>query len=452
MSKHSQFVQVAWKHWPRRHRQYEEMSVLAATGQLGGAQMYELNQHIARCPSCRSFLESVAQVSVQALPLVAENRWMSAEVAPPEGIRGRFLSRLASAAKSAEAGPVLEFVANPDKQKLVVKEGKQHENKKRGVEGESPRAEWSLGLRWSLATAAVGLAVGIAGFFAGVRMRPDSLQVVFPAETATRTGAALEPAARMSRLEQQKSELEGQLAELKQKLVNAKQEQDALTNELASAKARLTAYSAQTQEESALSLARSQEAKNQVGSLQGQIERLNRRLADSDVKLGVQLQTTEELTAKLEATEGELRRTRDLNAAKNEAGDLVAARNLHIIDVYDADTKGNRQRSYGRVFYVEGKSLIFYAYDLQDAGRFSANVVFRVWGEKTGTNETTHSLGILHNDDASQNRWAMTFDDPKVLTQINSVFVTAESSNRHSDGPRGKKILYAYFGGQANHP
>jgi hypothetical protein len=292
----------------------------------------------------------------------------------------------------------------------------------------------------------------MAGFFEGVRTKLDSLQVVFPTETATRTGAALEPAARMSRLEQQKSALEGQLAELRQKLVNAKQEQDALTNELASAKARLAAYSAQTQEESALSLARSQEAKNQVGSLQGQIERLNRRLSDSDVKLGVQLQTTEELTAKLEATEGELQRTRDLNAAKNEAGALVAARNLHIIDVYDADTKGNRQRSYGRVFYVEGKSLIFYAYDLQDAGRFSANVVFRVWGEKTGTNERTHSLGILHNDDASQNRWAMTFDDPKVLTQINSVFVTAESSNKHSDGPRGKKILYAYFGSQANHP
>jgi len=33
---------------------------------------------------------------------------------------------------------------------------------------------------------------------------------------------------------------------------------------------------------------------------------------------------------------------------------LVAARNLHIVDVYDADPSGKRQRAFGRVFYTEG--------------------------------------------------------------------------------------------------
>lgn len=42
-------------------------------------------------------------------------------------------------------------------------------------------------------------------------------------------------------------------------------------------------------------------------------------------------------------------------------------------------------------------------------------------------NDVTHSRGILHKEGAKQSRWAMTFDDPKVLTQINAVFVTAES-------------------------
>jgi hypothetical protein len=46
----------------------------------------------------------------------------------------------------------------------------------------------------------------------------------------------------------------------------------------------------------------------------------------------------------------------------------------------------------------------------------------------------------------------MTFDDPKVLAQINSVFVTAESANKHYDEPHGKKVLFAYFGSQPNHP
>lgn len=426
--------------------------MLAATGQLGGGQMYELNQHIGQCPSCRTFLETVAQVSVQALPLVAETRWPAIEVAPPEGIRGRFLSRMASAVKNAEAVPILELVPSPGKQKQAAKVGKKHDEKSGGAAEESPRPPWGRRFRWATVTAAVGLAACIAGFFVGVSTRPAGLPVVAPSAQVAHQEASVESTNQINRLEEQKSELEKQLTELRQKLLNAKLEQDSLANELVSTKAILAAYSVQTQEDSLFSSTLSQEAKNQIISLRGQIERLNRRLADSEVKLGVQLQTTGDLTVKLEATENELQRTRDLNVAKSEAGDLVAARNLHIIDVYDADNKGNRQRSYGRVFYVEGKSLIFYAYDLQDSGRFNANVVFRVWGEKAGAKEATHSLGILHNDDASEHRWAMTFDDPKVLTQINSVFVTAESGNKHYDGPRGKKILYAYFGGQANHP
>jgi hypothetical protein len=39
-----------------------------------------------------------------------------------------------------------------------------------------------------------------------------------------------------------------------------------------------------------------------------------------------------------------------------------------------------------------------------------------------------------------------------VLTQINSVFVTAESASKSYDQPHGRKVLYAYFGSPANHP
>jgi hypothetical protein len=129
----------------------------------------------------------------------------------------------------------------------------------------------------------------------------------------------------------------------------------------------------------------------------------------------------------------------------------LAARNLHIVDVYDADPNGKRTRSLGRVFYIEGQSLGFYAYDLGDPCRFKANVAFLVWGGKAGVKEVTHNLRILHKDDVSQNRWAMTFDDPKVPTEINSVFETAESASKHYDEPHGKKVLYAYFGSPPNH-
>jgi len=41
--------------------------------------------------------------------------------------------------------------------------------------------------------------------------------------------------------------------------------------------------------------------------------------------------------------------------------------------------------------------------------------------------------------------------DPTLLTGIDSVFVTAESLG-DAKRPRGTKILYAYIGGQPNHP
>jgi len=101
---------------------------------------------------------------------------------------------------------------------------------------------------------------------------------------------------------------------------------------------------------------------------------------------------------------------------------------------------------------VEGKSLLFYAYDLQDTRQAKANVVFRVWGGQVGAKEVTHSLGILRNEDARQGLWTMTFDDPSVLAEINSVFVTAESASRRDLLPHGKKVLYAYLGNPPNHP
>src|SRR4029077_5704188 len=156
----------------------------------------------------------------------------------------------------------------------------------------------------------------------------------------------------------------------------------------------------------------------QVSTLQADVNRLSQRLAESEIKFGVQKQENADLSSKLALTESDLQRERDLKSAKSEMGELAASRNLHIVDVYDADPNGKRQRSFGRVFYIEGKSLVFYAYDLTNPGPFRANVVFHVWGGKAGVKEATHSLGILHKDDAGQNRWAMTFDDPNVLGQI----------------------------------
>src|SRR3989442_7748045 len=96
MKNHRKFVDIAARLWPVAHRHFEELCALAVTGQLGGAQMCELDEHIGSCDSCRKFLESIAQISAQAMPVLAGKHAPASNVAPPEGMRDRFLSRLAA--------------------------------------------------------------------------------------------------------------------------------------------------------------------------------------------------------------------------------------------------------------------------------------------------------------------------------------------------------------------
>src|SRR6202030_2491386 len=107
MRKHKKLLVFTSRLWPARHRRFEAMCTLAVTGQLGGAQMCELDEHIAGCESCRKFLESIAQVSVQAMPLLAEKRALAPKIVPPQGIRERFLSRLASETSDVETETAL---------------------------------------------------------------------------------------------------------------------------------------------------------------------------------------------------------------------------------------------------------------------------------------------------------------------------------------------------------
>lgn len=459
MNKLSELIDSVRNVWMPAHRRHERLCVLAATGQLGGAHMWELNEHIAKCDSCRKFLESIAQVSLKAMPVLADNHVQAGDVVPPEGMRARFLARMAAGRLDVEIDPVLRQDPVHRQKLFPISVGEPREEKrcKDPVDDQPASQSGWFPLPWrSAAALAFCTLVGIGAFYLGewkAKQTPQHVRQTSPSTAPiSESNRLASDTDRVNQLEQQKSKLEINLAVLRQSLSAAQTEQESLREELARAKAKLAALTMQAQTASQRSLSERQEDRYQIATLQSEANRLGQLLAESEVKLGVEKQAAEQLTAKLEATEANLERERDLKSAKSELGDLVAARNLHIVDVYDADATGKRQRSFGRVFYIEGKSLVFYAYDLDAPGRFKANVVFYVWGGKAGVKEVTHSLGILRKEDVGQGRWAMTFDDPKVLAQINSVFVTAESASKNYNEPHGKKILYAYFGSPPNHP
>ena len=447
------FWEVVRSLLPTMHRHYEEICLPAVTGQLGVAEMCELNEHIATCDSCRQFLESVAQLNVKTMPLLAGNWGWAADVAPPAGIRARFFSRLGA----EESSVAINSVPSAVSEVLAVSPNKRSERAKRSVEVSSEVPLRSLSLAWRRAMAvATCIAIGIVGFYAGNRISARKAELVMhmqpPSAPISQESSPAIGSDRVNQLERRKEALESQLIELKDKLMAAQAQENKLGKKLADANNRLAALTAQSGDERQSLIQEDQRASSQVTLLRSESDKLRMQLDESRARLAAEQNNSEELDGKLKETELSLQRELDLKSAKGEIGDLVAARNLHIVDVYDANPSGKRQPSFGRVFYIEGKSLVFYAYDLDVPGQFKANVVFHVWGGKAGVKEVTHSLGILHKDDSRLERWAMTFDDPKVLAQINSVFVTAEAANKHYDEPHGKKVLYAYFGSPPNHP
>jgi hypothetical protein len=458
MKSSSKLMRAAGRLWPNNHERYKEMCALAATGQLGGPQMSELNAHICTCDSCRAFLESLANVSVQVMPLLAENRVPAADIVPPEGMRDRFLSRIASEESVNainEESRLHPFIVKSPLPAMIDKEEGGKETAQVGPAGSERNTRLFPLLSRSAALLAVCVIVGTAAFYAGMwkgkRTTKGLTQLQASSTDVRAQNSLVGDLARLTQLQNEKSLLERKLAKQEQELSTSQREKQSVSDELTTTNDKLAALTIQLKSASEHSSVELQEAQNKVATLQDRTEALSERLAESEVKFGIQKQMREDLAAKLDTTEEELRSQNDLKSAKLELGDLVATRNLHIVDVYDADSNGKRQRSFGRVFYIEGKSLVFYAYDLDAPGHFKANVVFHVWGEKAGFKEVAHSLGILHKDDG-QSRWAMTFDDPTVLVKINSVFVTTEVANKQFNQPRGKKVLYAYLGNQPNHP
>ena len=87
-----------------------------------------------------------------------------------------------------------------------------------------------------------------------------------------------------------------------------------------------------------------------------------------------------EVEEKLTAARSSMERDKKLLVADRDIRDLMAARNLRIIDVFDVDSKGKTRKPFGRVFFTEGKSLIFYAFDLENNPSATEAAAYQAWG------------------------------------------------------------------------
>jgi hypothetical protein len=162
----------------------------------------------------------------------------------------------------------------------------------------------------------------------------------------------------------------------------------------------------------------------------------------------------DELTATNRDQERRLKDSEQYLSSDRDIRELMGARKLYIADVFDVDSGSRTRKPFGRVFYTQSKSLIFYAFDLDHQPGVKNASAFQVWGKRDTEPDEKHratNLGILYMDSESNRRWVLRLDDPKQLAEIDAVFVTVEPHGG-SQKPTGKPFLYALLRKEANHP
>ena len=399
------------------HDRFEEFASLEAIGELSPEEREEFLRHQKTCAQCRE--------------VVAET------------------SSLASVA----------FLAGSPHEEDVALVGERHRRLRQGIARDLPAVvPVSLIERYKHLAAAGVAAAFLLGAAVGASVglsRQPSVSVVKTLFAAASSAKAEMPDSSIS--EDSRARLQTVIAQLQMRVEQTSGENQALRDKLtlsdqhtAELDTRLTEvekqFNAQGQEviqahnDLSTALGELYQAKDSLSASRGKIESLQFALADKDARLT-------EVTASVD-------RERQMLSQGREIRDIMGARDLHIVDVIDRDGKGRAKKAFGRAFYTQGKSLIFYAFDLPAKNTADGKFVFAAWGSNSNdlNSKVAHSLGIFYNDDQTQHRWAMKFDDPKLLEEIDTVFVTLEPADRSFTTPTGKPILEAYFGTPPNHP
>ncbi len=399
------------------HERFEELASLAAVGELSPEEHEEFLRHKESCSKCREIVAETSSLAAVAF-LAGGSREEDPAVENERHRRAR--------EAIAQRLPVVVPMPRSRSQRLVVAAG--------------VAAAFVLG---------IGLGTVVAGHKERIVSSPEATTntartvVEHPTEAVSTQGDTAHFQALAADLQKQIEQARSETRGLRDKLFASDHHASELESRLGVVEQRSNGQAQDVaQGRDDLNAARAELSKAQVlaSSNQATIDALQYKLADREARLT-------EVTASLD-------REREMLSAGREVRDIMGARDLHIVDVIDRDGKGRPRKAFGRAFYTQGKSLIFYAFDLPAKNTADGKFVYAAWGSNSNklTEQVAHSLGIFYNDDQTQHRWAMKFDNAKVLEEIDTVFVTLEPTGRPFSAPTGKPVLEAYFGTPPNHP
>ena len=439
------------------HDEFLELCAVSTSGQLSEEEQDRLREHVAICPECREALRQYESVVNDTIPTIGaeQSSEQSSRIDPgPSWSQSRaekvFFERLAQEEKQQSGGA----------------------EKKNGVPAAfrrvlpiAPESTWRH--VWMLYAAGILLFVTLclSAYWVGVRHGTDVAKATPPATTTQekdkvalasnpsleeqlsdaaheRAIARAQVAQRDTALAVLRRQLEKQSAEI-DRLREAQDRLEANLQSDEAGKQNLTQQRTELGQKLEAAQTESQTLQQQVNSLTQQSTSENAQAKALGAKV-------DDLTRLLQDRDASLSQQEELLAHDRDIRELMGARNLYIAEVYDTDEKGAARKPYGRVFYTKEKSLIFYAYDLdqQDTKR---GQTFQAWGRRGPDWKQAVNLGIFYEDNASKKRWVLKSEDPKTLAQIDAVFVTVEPHGG-SDKPSGKPLLFAYLRVNPNHP
>jgi hypothetical protein len=410
-----------------RHNELLELCALSTSGQLTEEEQGRLQEHLAFCESCRQTLRQYEMVVDRAIPaILAEER--------SDNLKDLYRS-------DEQEQQADEASANPS-----------------GLSPFFSESAWRQ--VWMLYAAGILLFVS-SSFYAfrmGLHRGADTARLA-PAQPIPLTQTSLEAQLSDAGHERQKvqdqtnqrdqmiDELRRQSAQQLIKINALKAEKVHLEKEQRAGDATrqdLTQQQSELMQELNMATSTSR-------AFQQKLDSLSEQSAQNAARGKVLEAGVDDLKSLLHDRELALNQKDDLLAHDRDIRDLMGARDLYVAEVYDVLRNGETQKPYGRVFYTKGKSLIFYAYDLDRQTELKQASTFQAWGSRGPERQQAINLGVFYEDSTSKKRWILKCDDPNTLAQIDAVFVTVEPHGG-SQKPSGKFLLFAYLKGDSNHP
>jgi hypothetical protein len=397
------------------HSHYEELAALAAGGHLSDQDLMDVQRHAETCPECKNALADFHKVVRFGLPLAQSHLRRSINMItsrPDPGARERFIRRAS-----------LEGIAfSPDVRTSIA----------------SPRPRFIFAAAGAGAVAAI-----VAGvlFISHHRDMP-SRQL---SQIAQQSSA---PEATISRLEQINADLQSETERLRRQVA-------ALTADASNSPRVDGRKPANTAPLASGATGSLEEAGNQrteqtklLEDTRAELAELKKARASDRASIVADQIRINELSDQLKTAKVNANLQRQL--AMGDVPNLMGARQLHVVDVRDSGPNGKPGKAFGRIFLTEGKSLVFYAFDLNDPTKNGSKKTYQVWGQTEGRAGSVRSLGFLNVDNKAQQRWVLKSNDTATFKEINSLFVTVEPQGG-AKTPSGQRLLFAYLG-EANHP